>query len=64
MINKIRKLAGHLSIIFAVLFITFQILDNFNPMQEYLKTAVNIGLLYIFCAVSLLNGIFQIWRNK
>lgn len=47
--NKIRGLLNHLTVIFGMVFLTFLVLDQFNPMMNFVSNAVSRWLLAAFC---------------
>ncbi|HAN20658.1 MAG: hypothetical protein A2Y15_04430 [Clostridiales bacterium GWF2_36_10] len=53
----------NLNIIFAGVFITFQILDLYNPTMNFMGNSLIIILLFTFCLLSILNASLLLVRN-
>ncbi len=53
--NKIRKLLCHTTVILGIMFLTFLILDQFNPLMNFVDNGISRWLLALFC----LSGIGQ-----
>lgn len=47
--SKIRRIASHLTMILALMFITFLILDEFNPLMNFTDHPISRGLLAAMC---------------
>ncbi len=63
MANIIDKLLPHISFILAIVFITFLILDQYNPMMNFINNDTSMKLLGIFCGVTLINSGVMIKKN-
>ncbi len=53
--NKIRVLFSHLTVILSLIFVVFLILDQFNPMMNFVDNGISRCLLAALC----LSGIIQ-----
>lgn len=53
--SKARTLLSHLTVILALMFLTFLILDQFNPMMNFADNDISRILLALLC----LSGIGQ-----
>ena len=53
--NRFRGLLSHLTMILALMFVTFLILDQFNPMMNFIDNPASRWLLAILC----ISGIIQ-----
>lgn len=47
--NKIRGLLSHLTMILALMFIVFLVLDQFNPLMNFTDHPISHVLLAILC---------------
>ena len=48
--SKLRFLLSHLTLILALMFLVFLILDQFNPLMNFIDNSVSQLLLALFCA--------------
>ena len=53
--NKLSALVSHLTVILALMFAVFLILDQFNPMMNFIDNPISRWLLAALC----LSGITQ-----
>jgi fumarate reductase subunit D len=59
------KILPHIVIVLAAMFITFWILDQLNPVMNFINNSISNVLLLLFSILSLVNGIFSIaWYRK
>ena len=47
--SKIRGLLNHLTVIFGMVFLVFLVLDQFNPMMNFVDNGISRWLLAAFC---------------
>ena len=47
--SKAQTLLSHLTVILALMFAVFLILDQFNPMMNFIDNNISRGLLLLFC---------------
>ena len=59
----IIKILPHITFALSAMFITFLILDNFNPVMEFVNNDISRTLLYVFCGASLIESIYLIVTN-
>ncbi len=60
------KLLCHLNVMLALCFITFTVLDWFNPLMNFVENAVSSRLLIAFCVISVViavNYLIRIFRS-
>lgn len=62
--NRIKKLLPHLLFILSGIFITFLILDQYNPTMDFVSNPVSLKLLWCFCLLSLLNSVLMIIEHR
>jgi hypothetical protein len=60
----IRKLLPHALFILAVMFITLNILDSYNPAMGFLTSSLSKWLLVFFCVIAALGAIIMIIRSR
>lgn len=59
----ITGLLPHISFILSIVFITFLILDQFNPMMNFVNNDTSMKLLGFFCIVTLMNSSVMIIKK-
>ena len=47
--NKMRKLLGHTTVILGIMFLVFLILDQFNPLMNFVDNGISRWLLALLC---------------
>ena len=47
--NKLKNLFSHLTVILALMFLVFLILDQFNPMMNFVDNSISRWLLAALC---------------
>ena len=60
--NKLKTVFSHLTVILALMFLVFLILDQFNPMMNFIDNAMSRWLLAAFCICGISRSILC-WRN-
>lgn len=60
----IRSLLPHILIILSGIFMTFLVLDGYNPTMEFVNNPVSLKLLWVFCILSVLSSVFAIIENR
>ena len=55
----IRSILRHVTLILALSFLTFHILDWYNPMMAFTTNATSSVLLVIFCVTAALSSILE-----
>ena len=59
----ITKIFPHITFALSAMFITFLILDNFNPVMEFINNNISRTLLYVFAGTSLIESIYLTVTN-
>ena len=54
---KLFSILSNLSIVLALCFLTFTILDWFNPMMNFNGNTISVKLLLLLCGVSIVVGL-------
>ena len=62
--KKMIQIFAHGGIVLSVVFMTFNVLDKYNPMLGFLTNRPSTVLLWVFCACSLINGIVLVCQRK
>ena len=62
MMDKARGLLSHLSVILGIMFLVFLVLDQFNPMMNFVDNGISRWLLAMFCICGISRSILC-WRN-
>ena len=47
--NKMKKLLSHTTVILGIMFLVFLILDQFNPMMNFVDNGISRWLLALLC---------------
>lgn len=59
------KILPHIVIVLSAMFITFWILDQLNPIMNFINNSISNVLLLVFSIASLVNAVFSIaWYRK
>lgn len=58
--TKVFKILSHLLIVLALVFITIEILDWYNPYMNFLGLHISTILMIVFCFLSLLQSVRMI----
>ena len=53
--SKIRGFLNHLTTAFGIIFLVFLVLDQFNPMMNFVDNSISRWMLAVFCC----SGIFR-----
>ena len=61
--NKARAVFSHLSIILSLMFTVFLILDQFNPMMNFVDNPISRGLLGALCVSGITQSILY-WSQE
>ena len=60
--SKARTISNHLTAILGMVFLVFLVLDQFNPMMNFIDNAISRRLLAAFCICGISRSILC-WRN-
>ena len=55
--SKVRALISHLTVILGMMFLVFLVLDQFNPMMNFIDNPLSRWLLAAFCLSGIGQGI-------
>lgn len=56
-IERVRRILAHLTIVLSLAFLTFIVLDFFNPLMAFTSNEVSTPLLGLLCMASLMTGL-------
>ena len=59
--NKVLNLLTHLTVILAMMFAVFLVLDQFNPMMNFVDNGISRVLLALLCVGNLVRGLLH-WK--
>ena len=66
--TKLYRLLCHTTVILAIMFLVFLILDQFNPMMNFIDKTISRWLLALFCvsgaAQSILHWNLTKWSDQ
>ena len=54
---KLGRLLPHLTISLALCFLTFLVLDWYNPLLAFITNGISTKILTVFCVISILTSI-------
>ncbi len=60
--NKALAVFSHLTVILSLMFAVFLVLDQFNPMMNFVDNGISRWLLAALCASGIIRSILY-WRN-
>lgn len=60
--NKAAGLLNHLAVVLSFMFVVFLILDQFNPMMNFIDNDVSRWLLFALCLTGILRSVLS-WRH-
>jgi hypothetical protein len=58
--KRLIRILPHITIILSAMFITFWILDKYNPMMNFITSDISNALLLAFCISSLITAILAV----
>ena len=61
--NKLQAICGHLTVILSFIFIVFLILDQFNPMMNFVDNGISRWFLTALCLSGILQSILC-WKRQ
>ena len=60
--SKVQTITNHLTAILGMVFLVFLVLDQFNPMMNFIDNAISRCLLAALCICGISRSILC-WRN-
>ena len=61
--NKARSLLAHLTVILALVFLVFLVLDQFNPLMNFIDNSLSRGLLALLCLSGIVQSVLY-WKSN
>lgn len=62
--NKLRTLCSHLTVILSLMFLVFLVLDQFNPMMNFVNNPISIVLLACLCIAGIIQSILSWMQHE
>ena len=62
--KRMKVILPHAGIVLSLMFMVFLVLDDYNPMMNFLTNSLSIVLLGVFCLISFVNSIFVISMTR
>ena len=62
--TKVYSLICHLTVVLAFMFLVFLILDQFNPMMNFIDNNISRGLLALLCVSGIAQSILHWHLNE
>ena len=62
--KRIIRILPHLTIILSLMFITFWILDIYNPLMNFLSSDLSKGLLLLLCISALITAMITVALDR
>ena len=63
--NKLRGLLSHLTMILALMLMTFLVLDQFNPLMNFIDNGISRWLLAALCVCGVLQSVGSAaWKGR
>ena len=63
--NKARTILSHLTVILSLMFAVFLILDQFNPMMNFVDNGISRCLLAALCIIGIIQSVCSTaWRGR
>ncbi len=60
--NKAERVLSHLTVVLALMFLVFLVLDQFNPMMNFVDNDISRGLLAALCVSGIGQSVLK-WRR-
>ncbi len=60
--NKLRTILSHMTVILGIMFLVFLILDQFNPMMNFIDNDISRWLLAALCLCGIGQGVLS-WAD-
>ncbi len=62
--SKLKALLSHLTVILSLMFLTFLVLDQFNPMMNFVDHPISCGLLTALCVCGIARSVILYQEKK
>ena len=60
--SKARAILRHTTVILALMFLVFLVLDQFNPMMNFIDNGISRWLLAVLCVSSITQSVLH-WKG-
>ena len=61
--KKLKSLLTHLTVILSLMFLTFLVLDQFNPMMNFVDNGISRVLLALMCLCGVCGSVLS-WKEQ
>ncbi len=61
--NKLLEVLRHLTVILSLMFLVFLILDQFNPMMNFVNNGISLCLLGLLCVCGIAQSVLS-WHSS
>ena len=58
--KRLEATLPHVCIVLSLMFLVFLVLDDYNPMMNFLTNPISTALLALLCIIGMLNSILSI----
>ena len=62
--KHLKAILPHVCIVLSLMFMVFLVLDDYNPMMNFLTNSISVVLLGVFCLTSFVNGILVVSTTR
>ena len=62
--KRVKVILPHACIVLSLMFMVFLVLDDYNPMMNFLTNSLSSVLLGVFCLISFVNSILVISTTR
>ena len=61
---KVQDLLGHVLVILGLMFLVFLVLDQYNPMMNFINNNISRTLLALFCVCGIARSIYDWYMEE
>lgn len=62
--KRLIRILPHISIILALMFLTFWILDRYNPQMNFINSDLSKTLLLVFCLSTMITSVIAVYLDR
>jgi len=63
-VKALEKLTRHLTVVLSLMFLVFLVLDQYNPMMNFVDNDISRWLLFALCVAGVAGGLIGYARRK
>ena len=64
MLKIIQSVLPHVLVVLSGIFMTFLVLDGYNPTMDFISNPVSLKLFWVFCILTVFNSVINIVSNR